>query len=81
MNSTEKFPGRKGVAATIHFGDFRDVELSQQFDMVMSFGLIEHFDDPVSIVNAQARLCARWSGRFNSSRFCDAGQSIPDEAL
>lgn len=58
MNSTEKFPGRKGVAATIHFGDFRDVELSQQFDMVMSFGLIEHFDDPVLLVKDHARLCA-----------------------
>ena len=58
MNSTEKIPGRKKVAATIHFGDFRDVELSQQFDMVMSFGLIEHFDDPVLIVKHHARLCA-----------------------
>ena len=58
MNSTEKFLGRKGVAATIHFGDFRDVELSRQFDMVMSFGLIEHFDYPVLIVKDYARLCA-----------------------
>lgn len=81
MKSAEEFLGRKEVDATIHFGDVRDVELSQQFGMVMSFGLIEHFDDPVSIVNAQARLCARWSGRIDSSKFRDAGQSIPDEAL
>lgn len=58
MRSAEEFLGRQGVDATIHFGDFRDIELSQQFDMVMSFGLIEHFDDPVPIVKDHARLCA-----------------------
>ena len=37
MKSAEEFLGRQGVDATIHFGDFRDVELSQQFDMVYVF--------------------------------------------
>lgn len=58
MNSAKEFLIQAGVDATIHLGDFREAELSQQFDMVMSFGLIEHFDDPVPIIVDHARLCA-----------------------
>lgn len=58
MESAKEFLAQAGVNANIHFGDFREVELSQQFDMVMSFGLIEHFDDPVPIIVDHARLCA-----------------------
>jgi len=58
MKSAKEFLAQAGVNADIHLGDFREVELSQQFDMVMSFGLIEHFDDPVPIIANHARLCA-----------------------
>lgn len=58
MENAQKRLQREGVDATIHFGDFRDVKLPLQFDMVMSFGLIEHFDDPVPIIRDHARFCA-----------------------
>jgi SAM-dependent methyltransferase len=57
MQSAQEFLSRQGVQATIHFGDFREVELPQKFDMVMSFGLIEHFDDPVPVIRDHARQC------------------------
>jgi 2-polyprenyl-3-methyl-5-hydroxy-6-metoxy-1,4-benzoquinol methylase len=45
------------LPANVFHGDVRSVELSSQFDMVMSFGLIEHFDDPVEILRCHARFC------------------------
>ena len=45
------------VDALIHTGDIRFIELPQQFDVVASFGLIEHFQDPASILRHHARFC------------------------
>ncbi len=45
------------VDALIHAGDIRFIELPQQFDVVASFGLIEHFQDPASILRHHARFC------------------------
>jgi SAM-dependent methyltransferase len=44
-----------GCQAELFEGDVRTVELPRKFDVVLSFGLLEHFDDPVEIVRAHAR--------------------------
>lgn len=44
-----------GVAAKLHHGDVRDVVLDPA-DLVVSFGLVEHFADPAEIVRHHARL-------------------------
>lgn len=46
-----------GLPANVHFGDFRTVELPKRFELVTSFGLIEHFDDPAEILRCHARFC------------------------
>jgi 2-polyprenyl-3-methyl-5-hydroxy-6-metoxy-1,4-benzoquinol methylase len=47
-----------GIAAQIHQGDFRSFDPPERFDLVVSFGLIEHFDDPIPILREHIRLCA-----------------------
>jgi 2-polyprenyl-3-methyl-5-hydroxy-6-metoxy-1,4-benzoquinol methylase len=47
-----------GITALIHQCDFRDFTPPERFDLVVSFGLIEHFDDPVPILREHLRLCA-----------------------
>lgn len=47
-----------GIRACVHAGDFREFVPAEPFDLVASFGLIEHFDDPVPILREHARLCA-----------------------
>ncbi len=46
-----------GLPTNVYHGDVRSVELPVKFDMVMSFGLIEHFDDPADILRCHARFC------------------------
>ena len=42
------------IDATLHLGDMRDAEIGK-FDLAMSFGLIEHFDDPAAAIAHHAR--------------------------
>lgn len=46
-----------GVTSNIYFGDVRTAEISAIFDLVVSVGLVEHFDDPSEIVRCHARFC------------------------
>lgn len=46
-----------GLPTNVHHGDIRTVQLPTQFDLVVSFGLIEHFDDPAEILRWHARFC------------------------
>ena len=46
-----------GIEATLHFGDLRTADPAEPYDLVASFGLIEHYDAPVEIVRHHARLC------------------------
>jgi 2-polyprenyl-3-methyl-5-hydroxy-6-metoxy-1,4-benzoquinol methylase len=46
-----------GLPANVYHGDVRTTQLSTQFDVVMSFGLIEHFDDPAEIIRCHSRFC------------------------
>ena len=72
-----------GLPRNVHVGDVRTFELPTKFDLVTSFGLIEHFDDPAEIIRCHSRFC-RPGGvvavtvpnfttpvvKFFSSRFC-----------
>ncbi len=46
-----------GFAATLHEGDLRAFDRPRSYDLVVSLGLLEHFEEPASIVRAHARLC------------------------
>jgi len=48
-----------GVQPTLFQEDFRDFTPPQPFDVVMSFGLMEHFDDPHEILDHHVRLCRK----------------------
>ena len=39
-----------GIDADVYFGDFRTASLLKQYDVALSFGLIEHFEDPIAII-------------------------------
>jgi 2-polyprenyl-3-methyl-5-hydroxy-6-metoxy-1,4-benzoquinol methylase len=78
-----------GLPPHVYHGDVRTVELPQQYDLVVSFGLIEHFDDPAEILRSHARFC-RPGGtvavtlpnftspvvRYFSERFCPDNLAI-----
>ena len=49
---------RDNIDATVCVGDFRDIKPPLKFDLVVSFGLIEHFTDPAAIIREHVRLCA-----------------------
>lgn len=46
-----------GVDATLHQADVRSFIPNELFDVVMSFGLIEHFSDPQDILDHHYRIC------------------------
>ncbi len=45
-----------GISCDLVHGDLRQVEPQRRYDIVVSFGLVEHFDDPASILRHHARL-------------------------
>jgi len=53
-----------GIEATIVQGDFRTAELASDISLVVSFGLIEHFDDPTPILRQHMRFggAGSWVG-------------------
>ena len=57
VQATKRVMQERGIEAPILEGDVRSVELPQKFDVVVSFGLIEHFNDPSSILRHHARFC------------------------
>jgi len=46
-----------GAEVTLHEGDLRAFDRAGSYDLVVSLGLLEHFEDPAAIVRAHARLC------------------------
>ena len=44
------------IEATLHCGDAFHAQLPQRYDIVLSTGVIEHFVDPVPIIQCHARL-------------------------
>jgi len=56
LEATKKNFEMLGIASgEIHQGDFFQVELKKEFDVVMSFGFIEHFDDVDDVVERHLR--------------------------
>ena len=52
-----KYLGNANIEASIYEGDIRTTELPYQCDLVVSFGLIEHFKNAVPIVRNHMRFC------------------------
>jgi trans-aconitate methyltransferase len=48
-----------GVHATLFQLDVREFTPSEPYDVVMSFGLVEHFSDPGEILDHHYRLCRK----------------------
>lgn len=46
-----------GAKGTLYEGDLRTLETPERFDFVFSTGLVEHFTDPLPIIQAHVRLC------------------------
>lgn len=46
-----------GVDATLFQSDLRTLTAAELYDVVMSFGLIEHFSDPADMLEHHYRLC------------------------
>jgi 2-polyprenyl-3-methyl-5-hydroxy-6-metoxy-1,4-benzoquinol methylase len=44
-----------GIEATVQQGDIRSADLRRKYDLVLSFGLIEHFTDPSAMIGYHAR--------------------------
>lgn len=47
---------RQGIRAALHLADVREFTPPVPYDLVVSFGLIEHFTDPVEILTHHVRL-------------------------
>ena len=45
------------VKGTVYCGDLRTLNLPERFDLVYSAGLVEHFADPIPIVQSHMRFC------------------------
>jgi 2-polyprenyl-3-methyl-5-hydroxy-6-metoxy-1,4-benzoquinol methylase len=55
LESAQRLLNSVGVAANLHLGDVRTVELDP-VDLVVSFGLVEHFEDPAEIMQHHRRF-------------------------
>jgi 2-polyprenyl-3-methyl-5-hydroxy-6-metoxy-1,4-benzoquinol methylase len=47
-----------GIEADIYCGDFRKLSLPKQYDAAVSFGLIEHFENPIEILKSHENFVA-----------------------
>jgi SAM-dependent methyltransferase len=59
VDETKLFLADAGIFAEIAFGDLREYSRELGFDLVVSAGLIEHYDDPVPSVAHHARIAGR----------------------
>lgn len=49
-----------GVSASVYAGDFLAADLpGERFDVVLSLGFIEHFEDPLAVLERHARILKR----------------------
>jgi len=58
IDITKKRLSVLGIEADIYFGDFRTLHLPKRYDMTVSFGLIEHFDNPIEILEYHKNFVA-----------------------
>ena len=57
LQMTERRLRATGAAVTLHQGDVFEINLQTQYDLVVSVGLIEHFEDPLPMVLHHLALC------------------------
>jgi len=57
LEMTRGFLGSASVDAVIHQADIRSFQPLQEYDLVLSLGLVEHFPDPTEIFAAHRRIC------------------------
>ncbi|OHB60351.1 MAG: hypothetical protein A2167_00340 [Planctomycetes bacterium RBG_13_46_10] len=48
----------KRIPATVYHGDIRTIELPPIYQMIVSFGLLEHFQDPIEVLHCHCRFLA-----------------------
>lgn len=56
VERTQMLLRQAGVESTVAHGDFRTWQTEEQWDVVASFGLIEHFDETRDVLEQHARL-------------------------
>jgi SAM-dependent methyltransferase len=57
LENTRQWLKHLRIPAQLHFGDVFQVNLPQKYDIVMSAGVIEHFVDPLTVVQHHVRHC------------------------
>ncbi len=57
LSDAEALFCKHDIKCTLYQADCRDFAPPHKFDLVVSFGLIEHFQDPLPIVRAHAKCC------------------------
>jgi SAM-dependent methyltransferase len=55
---TREFLEENGIKAELIHADIRTYVPDRRYDLVVSFGLVEHFDDPVRILEAHKKFVA-----------------------
>jgi 2-polyprenyl-3-methyl-5-hydroxy-6-metoxy-1,4-benzoquinol methylase len=58
LEETRQRLAYRRIDAELFEGDVREFRPPKPFDLVVSFGLVEHFDDPVPMVECHARCAA-----------------------
>jgi len=56
VDKTVDFLAQEGIQSDVHHGDFRTWQTDRRWDVVASFGLIEHFDDTREVLTHHIRL-------------------------
>lgn len=59
LDLTHEYLSQNHIEAGLIYGDIRIYRPEKTYDLVCSFGLIEHFDDPVEIVRAHKKFVAK----------------------
>jgi SAM-dependent methyltransferase len=55
---TRKFLEENGIKAELIYADILTYVPDRTYDLVVSFGLVEHFDDPVKVLEAHKKFAA-----------------------
>ena len=56
LEETRRVLAASGLSPHLHLADVREFEPDEPYDIVVSFGLLEHFDDPASMLAHHVRL-------------------------
>ncbi len=59
LNITKQFLKQNNIEAELIYGDIRTYIPDRTYDLVVSFGLIEHFDNPSKILEFHKKFCSQ----------------------